>query len=91
MFDTLLLYYANYFSNEENKDCYLILKSKIAIEILSSQYQKWIKTDGILPIEKLSEEDKKKYWDIAGKYQQDQDKRILATKSAYALNLMIEI
>ena len=57
MFDKIILYYGNYF---DSKNSYLILKSTVCIKILSEKYHVWIK-EGFLPIEKLPEEDKKRF------------------------------
>jgi len=86
MFQKLILYYCGYFLNEENK--WLIFSSAVCISVLSERYRKWIKEEGIVPIENISEDEKLRFWNIAGNYHQDKDKRIMASQSAYALTLM---
>lgn len=92
MFDKLILYYGNYFTelNEQGKDGYLILSSTVCIMLLHELYNKFIK-DGIEPIEALPKEQKEKFWIAAKKYCKEEDKnkdRFKASKAAYVLKLI---
>lgn len=87
MFDRLKQYYIEFIYNHQNNK-FELLCSTVAIEVLSCMYESFILKDAIAPIELISEDDKKRYWEIAGKYQFERNKRIIASKAAYAIELI---
>ena len=86
MFDGLIKYYYDYFINDKN-DGWLLLKSSVCLILLNELYTTFT-SEGITPIEALTEIEKKKYWEAACKMYDSKDVRITAAKAAYVLNLI---
>ena len=87
MFDTLIQYYNDYFTDEKNNG-FDLLCSTVCVMVLSELYERFVFNKEVPPIETLVIEQKKKYWEAAGKYWDDKDKRVKATKAAYTLALI---
>jgi len=68
-------------------DHWSVLKYSAALDSFIGSYNRLVK-EGIPAIESLPEEDKRKYWEIAGIYHSDKDKRIKAAKVAYVIELI---
>jgi len=87
MFDTLIHFYFDYFTNPKN-DGWALISSSVCVSILSGLYVGFVENSEAIPMEELLIEEKQRYWDIAGKYYQDKEQRVKATKAAYALALI---
>ncbi len=89
MFDKLIVWFADYFNelNSKGKDGYCIINGSVPCTLLSEKYSQFIK-EGISPIEKLTTEKKKKYFNIAKQYFTEKEEQIKASKAAYILDLI---
>ena len=72
---------------DEGKDGYLIIKFVVPLSILSGLYER-LKSIDVPPIETLTVEEKKKYWEIAKKYYESEQEAIKASKASYMLSLI---
>ena len=86
MYITLLQFYAEYFL--KNEDGFKLLISGVAISLLSSLYDKFLRGNEIIPIEKLSKERVDKYNSIALKYPHHKYSLEKVSQSAYVLELI---
>ncbi len=89
MFDQLYILLAEMFERMkgENKEYWCLLKLNVPMAILTDLYEKFLR-DGVEPIEKLSAEKKRYYFDISCKYYTTTTDRIKASKAAYVLELI---
>lgn len=87
MFNELIQYYYDYFTSGKN-DGWRLIGSSVCVTILSELYKKFMDNKEAEPIENLLIEQKKKYWDIAGRFYSETALRVKATKAAYVLELI---
>lgn len=67
-----------------------VIFSSVSVAVLNGIYNIIVK-DGVMPIEGLTIENKKKYFNIAKKYYNTIPEQVRATKAAYALALITSI
>ena len=90
MFDGLIQKYGQWFYKfqEQNKNPFMILCSSVAVILLGEFYYRKFTKEEIMPLEKLPDEKKKKYWDLSKEYSTEKEKRIAVCKAAYVLELI---
>lgn len=71
----------------QNRNDYAIIRFKVLSDILSSAYNFLVSSNEIIPLEELKPDVKQRLWDIAGKYHQEKELRIKASKAAYVLEV----
>lgn len=81
------LYVDYYVQHGEQKTYDFVLKTHVALSVLNSLYENFIK-EGISELGKLPEPTKQKYWDIGCKYFEEMGDRIKASKAIYVLELI---
>lgn len=72
-----------------SKNGYDLLCSSVAISTLENAYNNWLKIKECTAIEFLPIEDKKRLWNLSKRY--EGEKRLVATKAAYAIELIIKL
>lgn len=93
LYDTMAVMYVDFYNKHGEQKTYdFVFNTKVALSILNSLYEKFtIKIEGqeqVLDIASLPKETKQKYWDISGKYFENIQDRIKATKAIYTLDLI---
>lgn len=86
MFENIISYYYNYFTNDDN-DKFILLKSSVCLIVCNGLYNKFIK-EGIPTLESLPLDKKTEYWKYACMYQPSTQKRIEASRTLYVLHLI---
>lgn len=89
---SMYIFYANEFNElqSQGKDGYLVLGSTVCVMLLNQLYANFM-NEGIEPIEKLPQEKKLKFFELAQKYCLEENKqkdRIKTGRAAYALSLI---
>ncbi len=80
--------YAQYFvEHGEENALKFVLSTIVGLNVLNSLYPNFVK-EGIVPMEKIPQEKKEKYWANACKYQDELPQRLQASKANYVLELI---
>lgn len=89
MNDKLIILLADIFNKrvEDGKDGFLIIKSSVAVKVLSSLYERLILVD-VPCIQSLTKEEKEKYWDISKQFYDIEADAIKGSKAAYIIALI---
>jgi hypothetical protein len=90
-YDTMAIMYGDYFIlHGEEKTFDFVFKTSIALGILNDLYIKFTsdKLNNVEPLEKIPQEKKEKYWNIACKYFPELKQRLQASKAIYTLELI---
>ena len=86
--DTMAVMYVDYYNKHGEEKAYnFILTTKVSLSVLNSFYDGFIR-DGIEPLEKVPQDKKEKFWQIACKYYEDLPDRLKASKAVYVLSLI---
>lgn len=87
-YENMAVMYVNYYNkNGEEKLYNFVLTTKVSLVVLTTLYAQFIK-DGIEPMDKLPQEQKEKFWNVACKYFDEMGDRLKASKSCYVLSLL---
>lgn len=84
MFDNLICWYGEYFTNPKN-DRYRLLKSSVFITMMNELYKRFVANGEIIEIEDIDQAYKEQYWNRACEYYETQNDRIRAAKSIYVI------
>lgn len=71
----------------QEKDCWIILSSSVAVQLLQELYSTFIK-DGIDPIESLPTSKKTLFFRQSCRFHETKEQRIASSKAAYVLELI---
>ncbi len=82
-----ILYVDYYNKYGEEKTYDFVLRTKVALSVLNSLYDGFLK-DGVPDLGTLPEDKKKKFWDVACKYFTELPDRLKASKAAYVISLI---
>lgn len=86
--ETIGAMYAEYFLSHTQEETFdFVFKTSLAVPILNSLYNKFV-DEGIDVLEKIPQDKKQKYWDIACKYFKELPERLKASKAVYTLELI---
>lgn len=86
--ETMGALYVDYYNQHGEQQTYdFVLKTHVALSVLNSLYEAFIK-DGISELGTLPQETKQKYYDIGCKYFETMGDRIKASKAVYVLELI---
>jgi hypothetical protein len=86
MYNSLIIYYAEYFLN--NKNGFLLLGSGVAIQMLSRLYNTFISDGSAEPLDKLANEKLDKYKQLGIQYHTEKYGVDKVMQSAYVLELI---
>ena len=86
--ETMAVMYVDYYNEHgEDKTYDFVLKTHVALSVLNSLYNNFMK-DGVPDMSLLPIERKQKYWDIACKYYEKMGDKLKANKACYILSLI---
>lgn len=86
--ETMAVMYVDYYNEHgEDKTYDFVLKTQVALSVLNSLYDDFMK-DGVQDMAMLPVERKQKYWDIACKYHEEMGDRLKAARACYILSLI---
>jgi len=87
MFNELIQFYYDYFTDSKN-DGWRLIGSSVCVIVLLELYKKFLDNGEIVTIEELPEDKKKMFWDISCRFYQTIEQRIRASKASYVLSLI---
>lgn len=86
--ETMEVAYVDYYNKYGEEKTYdFVLKTSVALNVLLSLYDNFIR-DGIEPMEKIPQEKKEKFWAVACKKFDELPDRLKASKACYVLSLI---
>ncbi len=86
--DTMAKIYLKYYLEHGKEKCLdFCLKNCVSVYILINLYVIFV-LEGLDEIEKIDQDKKQKYWDLAGTYFTDKEERIKASKIIYTMELI---
>ncbi len=86
--ETMAVMYVDYYNKHgEDKTYDFCLKTGVALSVLCSLYERFVK-EGIADMANLPQEKKEKFWIVACKYYPEMPERLKASKAAYVLSLI---
>lgn len=86
--ETMAVTYVDYYNKHgEEKTYEFVLKTRVALSVLNSLYDKFV-IEEVADMTKLPNEQKEKYWGIACKYYEEMGDRLKASKACYVLSLI---
>jgi len=86
--ETMAVMYVDYYNKHGEEKTYdFVLKTHVALNVLNSLYDNFMK-DGVPDMSLLPVERKQKYWDVACKHYEEMGDRLKASKACYVLSLI---
>lgn len=78
----------SYFKNFDNEDRFCCIGGTACCWVMSGIYNQLLIQNELVPIEKIQEDKKQKYWDLAKRHNRKKKEWFSAAKSAYVLELI---
>lgn len=86
--ETMAVAYVDYYNKHGEEKTYdFVLKTHVALSVLTSLYDKFI-LDGVADMATLPKELKEKFWAVACKHFEELPDRLKASKACYVLSLI---